>query len=110
MTTTEPKPVARDVSHGTALKANSLGFIGVAFFVISAAAPMAAFVGASPVIFSIIGPTVPLVYVLVAVVIGVFAIGYLKMSRQSSAPEGSSPTLPAVWAAMQRPAQPASSS
>ena len=45
----------------TNLKANSLGFIGVAFFVISAAAPMAAFVGASPVIFSIMGPVVPLI-------------------------------------------------
>ncbi|WP_436445128.1 APC family permease [Microbacterium sp. I2] len=65
----------------TNLKANSLGFIGVAFFVISAAAPMAAFVGASPVIFSIMGPVVPLTYVLVAAVIAVFAIGYLKMSR-----------------------------
>lgn len=65
----------------TNLKANSLGFIGVAFFVISAAAPMAAFVGASPVIFSIMGPVVPLIYVLVAAVIAVFAIGYLKMSR-----------------------------
>ncbi|MEV8273065.1 APC family permease [Microbacterium sp. NPDC077184] len=65
----------------TKLKANSLGFIGVAFFVISAAAPMAAFVGASPVIFSIMGPVVPLIYVLVALVIAIFAIGYLKMSR-----------------------------
>ncbi|WP_438854843.1 APC family permease [Agromyces sp. M3QZ16-3] len=65
----------------TSLKANSLGFIGVAFFVISAAAPMAAFVGASPVIFSIIGPGVPLIYVLVALVVAVFAVGYLKMSH-----------------------------
>jgi len=63
------------------LKSNSLGFIGIAFFVVSAAAPMAAFVGASPVIFSIMGPGVPLVYILVAAVIAVFAIGYLKMSR-----------------------------
>ncbi|MFH8252567.1 APC family permease [Microbacterium sp. B2969] len=68
------------VGH-TRLKSNSLGFIGIAFFVVSAAAPMAAFVGASPVIFSIMGPGVPLVYVLVALVIAVFAIGYLKMSR-----------------------------
>lgn len=65
----------------THLKRNSLGFIGIAFFVVSAAAPMAAFVGASPVIFSIMGPGVPIVYVLVALVIAIFAIGYLKMSR-----------------------------
>ncbi len=81
MTKATEHPMAAPQMGQTNLKANSLGFIGVAFFVISAAAPMAAFVGASPVIFSIIGPTVPLVYVLVAVVIGVFAIGYLKMSR-----------------------------
>jgi amino acid transporter len=65
----------------TRLKSNSLGFIGIAFFVVSAAAPMAAFVGASPVIFSVMGPGVPLVYVLVALVIAIFAVGYLKMSR-----------------------------
>lgn len=80
-TTTEPKPVARDVSHGTALKPNSLGFVGIAFFVIAAAAPMAAFVGAGPVLFSIMGPGVPLVYIMVALVIALFAVGYLKMSR-----------------------------
>ncbi|TFD11686.1 APC family permease [Cryobacterium sp. TMT1-2-2] len=53
----------------------------MAFFVIAAAAPMAAFVGAGPVLFSIMGPGVPLVYVLVALVIGLFAVGYLRMSR-----------------------------
>ncbi|MFV0374271.1 APC family permease [Microbacterium sp.] len=81
MSQTTEHPLAAPQMGQTDLKTNSLGFIGVAFFVISAAAPMAAFVGASPVIFSILGPTVPLVYVLVALVIAVFAIGYLKMSR-----------------------------
>lgn len=80
-TTTRPEPDASDVSHGTSLKSNSLGFVGIAFFVIAAAAPMAAFVGAGPVLFSILGPGVPLVYVMVAVVIAVFAVGYLRMSR-----------------------------
>ena len=80
-TSTEPKPVARDASEATALKPNSLGFVGIAFFVIAAAAPMAAFVGAGPVLFSIMGPGVPLVYIMVALVIALFAVGYLKMSR-----------------------------
>lgn len=80
-TTTRPEPDASDVSHGTSLKSNSLGFVGIAFFVIAAAAPMAAFVGAGPVLFSILGPGVPLVYVMVAVVIALFAVGYLRMSR-----------------------------
>lgn len=80
-TTTRPEPDASDISHGTSLKSNSLGFVGIAFFVIAAAAPMAAFVGAGPVLFSIMGPGVPLVYVMVAVVIALFAVGYLRMSR-----------------------------
>lgn len=63
------------------LKKNSIGFIGIAFFIIAAAAPMAAFVGASPVLFSIMGPGVPIVYVVVTLVIGTFSVGYLKMSK-----------------------------
>ena len=39
-TTTRPEPDASDVSHGTSLKSNSLGFVGIAFFVIAAAPPM----------------------------------------------------------------------
>ena len=80
-TSTEPKSITGDASQGTALKPNSLGFVGIAFFVIAAAAPMAAFVGAGPVLFSIMGPGVPLVYIMVALVIALFAVGYLKMSR-----------------------------
>lgn len=77
--TTEQAAPARPTIQS--LRPNSLGFIGIAFFVIAAAAPMAAFVGAGPVLFSIMGPGVPLVYVLVALVVGVFAVGYLRMSR-----------------------------
>lgn len=67
--------------EATALKGNSLGVVGVAFFVIAAAAPMAAFVGAAPVVFSIVGPGAPAMYLIVAVIIAIFAVGYLKMSR-----------------------------
>ncbi|SJM67257.1 APC family permease [Gulosibacter sp. 10] len=70
------------------LKAGSLGPIGVAFFVLAAAAPMAAFVGAGPVIFSLIGPGVPLVYLLVAAVVAIFAVGYLRMSRHVNSAAG----------------------
>lgn len=70
------------------LKANSLGPVGVAFFVLAAAAPMAAFVGAGPVIFSLIGPGVPLVYILIAAVVAIFAIGYLKMSQHVNSAAG----------------------
>lgn len=73
---------------GTRLKANSLGFIGIAFFVIAAAAPMAAFVGAGPVLFSIMGSGVPLVYVVVSLVVALFAVGYLKMSKHVTSAGG----------------------
>lgn len=66
----------------TQLKGGSLGVLGVAFFVLASAAPMAAFVGAGPILFSFIGPGVPLVYLVVAGVVALFAVGYLKMSQQ----------------------------
>jgi amino acid transporter len=78
---TTKEPAAPGSDTGSRLKPNSLGFIGIAFFVIASAAPMAAFVGASPVLFSTVGPGVPLVYLLVALVIALFAVGYLGMSR-----------------------------
>ena len=55
--------------------------MAIAFFVIAAAAPMAALVGASPVIFASVGPATPIVYVLAAGMIALFAVGYLRMSR-----------------------------
>lgn len=81
-TTTQTPPA------GTRLKANSLGFIGIAFFVIAAAAPMAAFVGAGPVLFSIMGAGVPLIYVIVSLVVALFAVGYLKMSKHVTSAGG----------------------
>lgn len=63
------------------LKKDRLGVIAIAFFVVAAAAPMAAFVGGSPVLFSIVGPATPLLYVIAAALVAIFAVGYLKMSR-----------------------------
>jgi amino acid transporter len=70
------------------LKSGSLGPVGVAFFVLAAAAPMAAFVGAGPVIFSLAGPGVPLIYLVIAGVVAIFAVGYLKMSRYVNSAAG----------------------
>lgn len=66
---------------GGGLRRNRLGVMAIAFFVVAAAAPMAAFVGASPVLFSIVGAATPLLYVIAAALIAIFAIGYLKMSQ-----------------------------
>lgn len=63
------------------LKANKLGVIAIAFFAIAAAAPMAAVVGASPVLFSASGPGTPIIYVIAALLVALFSVGYLRMSQ-----------------------------
>lgn len=63
------------------LARDKLGVMAIAFFVIAAAAPMAALVGASPVIFASVGPAAPIVYTMAAGMIALFAVGYLRMSR-----------------------------
>lgn len=84
-TNTDASPT---VAHGHApahqagrLRRNKLGVFAVAFFVIAAAAPVAAIVGAGPVVFAAVGPAAPLVYAITALLIALFAVGYLRMSR-----------------------------
>ena len=63
------------------LRANKLGVLAIAFFAIAAAAPMAAVVGASPVLFSASGAGTPVIYVIAALLVALFSVGYLRMSR-----------------------------
>ncbi len=65
----------------THLAKNKLGVLAIAFFVVAAAAPMAAVLGASPIVFSAIGPAAPLAYAVAALLIALFSVGYLQMSR-----------------------------
>lgn len=74
-------PVPIDEPVHVRLASNKLGVLAIAFFVVAAAAPMAAVIGASPVVFSSVGPAAPLVYVIAALLIALFAVGYLRMSR-----------------------------
>ena len=77
-----PAPAdATTVTEGTGLRRDRLGVFGVAFFVIAAVAPMAAIVGASPVVFATAGAAAPAVFVLAALLFAVFSVGYLTMSR-----------------------------
>ncbi|MBB3664569.1 amino acid transporter [Prauserella sediminis] len=83
---TESSLTAGDTTPGTqdatpGLRPNRLGVVAIAFFVIAAAAPIAAVVGASPVLFSAIGPATPVIYTVAALVIALFSVGYLRMSR-----------------------------
>lgn len=64
------------------LAKDKLGVLSVAFFVFAAAAPIGALVGATPLIFAGVGPGAPLVVLAGALLIAVFAIGYLRMSRR----------------------------
>ena len=63
------------------LRANKLGVLAIAFFAIAAAAPMAAVVGASPVLFSASGAGTPIIYVIAALLVALFSVGYLRMSQ-----------------------------
>ncbi|MFV0434582.1 MAG: APC family permease [Leucobacter sp.] len=64
------------------LAKDKLGVISVAFFVFAAAAPIGALVGATPLIFAGAGPGAPLVILLGAILIAIFAVGYLLMARR----------------------------
>ncbi|MDN3460768.1 APC family permease [Rhodococcus sp. APC 3903] len=66
------------------LRPGRLGVAAIMFFVIAAVAPMAAVIGASPVVFSANGATAPLVYLLAALLFAVFSVGYVAMSRHIS--------------------------
>ncbi|MFD1376681.1 APC family permease [Micrococcus antarcticus] len=83
-------PLTGQQSPGTdeGLRSNRLGVLAVAFFVIAAAAPIAAVVGASPVIFSASGAGTPVIYAIAALLIGLFSVGYLRMSREITSAAG----------------------
>jgi amino acid transporter len=63
------------------LRPNAVGVAGIVFFVVAAAAPLAATVGASPIVFGSNGVGGPGAYAVAAIVLLVFAIGYAAMSR-----------------------------
>jgi amino acid transporter len=79
---TEQKAASEHAAASTSrLRPNKLGVVAVAFFAIAAAAPMAAVVGASPVLFAASGPGTPVIYVIAALLVALFSVGYLRMSH-----------------------------
>jgi amino acid transporter len=67
---------AQQLRHGR------LGVLAVAFFVISAAAPLTAMAGGAPVAMLLSnGPGIPLAYVIVSLILLIFAVGYTAMAR-----------------------------
>ena len=64
------------------LKPNSLGLASIVFFVVAAAAPLTAIVGAAPLAFGLgNGAGAPSAYILAGLVYLVFAVGFTAMSR-----------------------------
>jgi amino acid transporter len=63
------------------LKPNAVGVAGIVFFVVAAAAPLAATVGASPIVFGANGVGGAGAYAVAGIVLLVFAVGYAAMSR-----------------------------
>ncbi len=71
-----------------ALKRNAFGTAGIVFFVVAAASPLAATVGAGPVVFGSTGVGGAGAYVLAALVLLLFAVGYAAMGRHMASAGG----------------------
>jgi amino acid transporter len=83
-TKTRPKPPSPD----GALKRNALGTGGIAFLVISAAAPLTVMAGVAPVAIGVAGIGAPAGYLLAGIVLTLFAIGFMAMTRHVKASGG----------------------
>jgi amino acid transporter len=70
------------------LKRNAIGTAGIVFFVVAAAAPLAATLGASPLVFGATGVGGPGAYLAAMVVLLLFAVGYATMSRHVTSAGG----------------------
>jgi len=75
-TTDIPRRDSHQLRHGR------LGVFAVAFFVISAAAPLTAMAGGAPVAMLLgNGPGIPPAYVVVSLILLIFSVGYTAMAR-----------------------------
>jgi len=83
-TKTRPKTPSAD----GALKRNALGTGGIAFLVISAAAPLTVMAGVAPVAIGVAGIGAPAGYLLAGFVLTLFAIGFMAMTRHVKASGG----------------------
>lgn len=77
-----------DVKEHTELKRNAIGTAGIVFFVVAAAAPLAATLGASPLVFGATGVGGPGAYLAATIVLLLFAVGYATMSRHVTSAGG----------------------
>lgn len=85
---TETENAASSERHSTSLKQGSLGVPAIIFFVVATAAPLAAVLGAGPVVFTFAGAGAPAMFVIAALVLLLFAIGFAAMSRHVTSAGG----------------------
>ena len=72
-------------AEGARLHRRSLGVADIVFFVVAASAPLTVVAGGVPTSFAVTGLLgIPLVYVIIAAILLVFAVGYAAMSRHVS--------------------------
>lgn len=87
----EPPAVDDQIERRNAqrLRTGKLGTFAIAFLVVSAAAPLTAMAGGAPVAMLLgNGPGVPAAYVIVSVLLIVFAVGYTTMARHHTSTGG----------------------
>lgn len=72
----------------TGLRRQALGVPGIVFFVVAAAAPLAATVGGAPITFMATGVGAPGAYVIAGLILLLFAVGYGAMSRHVTSAGG----------------------
>ncbi|MEU6089536.1 APC family permease [Streptomyces sp. NPDC047085] len=79
--TTSEIPEERAPSATATLRSGSLGTADVAFFVVSAAAPLTVMAGVAPLAILLGGIGAPVGYLLAGLTLAVFAVGFTTMSR-----------------------------
>lgn len=77
-----------DAEGRHALKKNSISAAGIVFFVVAAAAPLAASVATAPIVFGYAGLSAPLAYVAVGLILLLFSVGYALMSHHVTSAAG----------------------
>jgi amino acid transporter len=75
-------------SASNRLRPNAIGTAGIVFLVVAAAAPLAATLGASPLVFGATGVGGPGAYLVATIVLLLFAVGYAAMSRHYTSAGG----------------------
>lgn len=80
VTSPEPPPTVGAAARPT-LRSGSLGTADIAFFVVSAAAPLTVMAGVAPIAISLGGIGAPVGYLLAGITLAVFAVGFTAMSR-----------------------------